>query len=218
MKRIIRNRGKHAKRIHWMRVIFTLIFFILIILTPTIIHNFNESNSIIDSLQNDIETKDKTIEEYKTQNEDLINKSNDLQNNINELNNQINGLNEKVKTLETSKLEKSKTVTSRGGISRSNNTSNSTYLKFEATGYCSCSKCCGKSTGITASGTKASAGRTVAMSSQYKFGTKIEIKNMGTYTVEDRGGAIQGNRIDIYFNSHSEALKFGRKTVYLRVI
>lgn len=92
------------------------------------------------------------------------------------------------------------------------------WVKFTATGYCNCSKCCGKTTGTTASGTKATAGRTVAMSSKYSFGTKIEIKGMGTYVVEDRGGAIKGNKIDIYFDSHQEALNFGRKTVYLRVI
>lgn len=92
------------------------------------------------------------------------------------------------------------------------------YIAFTATGYCPCKKCCGKTNGITASGAKAKAGITVAMSSKYKFGTKVEIKGMGTYTVQDRGGAIQGNKIDIYFNTHQEALNFGRRTVYLKVI
>lgn len=102
--------------------------------------------------------------------------------------------------------------------STNNTASNGEYIKFTATAYCGCSRCCDKSTGKTASGTKATAGRTVAMSSKYAFGTKIEIKGYGTYVVEDRGGAISGNRIDIYFNSHSEALNFGRRTVYLRVV
>ena len=97
-------------------------------------------------------------------------------------------------------------------------TSNSGFVAFTATAYCGCSKCCGKSTGITASGAKAKAGVTVAMSSKYPFGTKVEIKGMGTYIVQDRGGAINGNRIDIYFDSHSEALNFGRRTVYLRIV
>lgn len=107
------------------------------------------------------------------------------------------------------------------GDNKSNNvsTNESTgWVKFTATGYCNCSKCCGKTTGTTASGTKATAGRTVAMSSKYSFGTKVKIKGMGTYVVEDRGGAIKGNKIDIYFDSHQEALNFGRRTVYLRVI
>lgn len=97
-------------------------------------------------------------------------------------------------------------------------TSNSGFVAFTATAYCGCSKCCGKSTGITASGAKARQGVTVAMSSKYPFGTKVEIKGMGTYIVQDRGGAINGNRIDIYFDSHSEALNFGRRTVYLRIV
>ena len=80
---------------------------------------------------------------------------------------------------------------------------------FKVTGYCSCSSCCGKSNGITASGTKATAGRTIAAdTSKYPFGTKLVIDGH-TYTVEDRGGAINGNRLDMFFNSHSEALQWG---------
>ena len=76
------------------------------------------------------------------------------------------------------------------------------------TAYCSCSKCCGKSNGITAAGTVATAGRTVAASSKYPIGTKLNIGGH-IYTVEDRGGAITGNKIDIFVNSHSEALAWG---------
>ena len=92
------------------------------------------------------------------------------------------------------------------------------YVAYVATGYCPCAKCCGKNTGITASGAKAQAGVTVAMPSRFKFGTKIEIKGMGKYIVQDRGGAIKGNKIDIYFNTHQEALNFGRRTVYLKIL
>ena len=107
-------------------------------------------------------------------------------------------------------------TTSRGDVESRKD--NSVYIKFTATAYCGCAKCCGKSTGKTASGTTATAGRTVAMSSSYSFGTKIEIQGMGTYIVEDRGGAIKGNRIDIFFSNHQKALDFGRKTVYLKVL
>ena len=107
-------------------------------------------------------------------------------------------------------------TTSRGDIEGRKD--NSGYVKFTATAYCGCAKCCGKSTGKTASGTTATAGRTVAMSSSYSFGTKIEIQGMGTYIVEDRGGAIKGNRIDIFFSNHQKALDFGRRTVYLKVL
>jgi 3D (Asp-Asp-Asp) domain-containing protein len=78
---------------------------------------------------------------------------------------------------------------------------------FELTAYCSCSKCCGKSDGITASGTKATANRTVA-AKDFPFGTKLYI-NGNTYIVEDRG--VGSGVIDIYFDRHSEALEFGRQ-------
>lgn len=87
---------------------------------------------------------------------------------------------------------------------------------FKITAYCPCSKCCGKQTGITASGTRATAGRTVAASSQYAFGTKLLI-NGKVYTVEDRGGAIKGNKIDIYMNTHAEALAWGVKYLPVQV-
>lgn len=81
---------------------------------------------------------------------------------------------------------------------------------YTLTYYCSCAKCCGKTNGITAWGTKATAGRTIATSKQFAFGTKLII-NGHEYVVEDRGGAIQGNKIDVYVSSHSEALKLGVK-------
>ena len=88
---------------------------------------------------------------------------------------------------------------------------------FKVTAYCSCAKCCGKVTGRTASGSHAVAGKTVATSGQFAFGTKLNI-NGQEYTVEDRGGAIQGNRIDIYMNSHAEALAWGVKYLPVQVV
>ena len=88
---------------------------------------------------------------------------------------------------------------------------------YKVTAYCSCAKCCGKTTGRTASGTQATAGRTVAASSQFAFGTKLNIGGH-TYTVEDRGGAINGNRIDIFVNSHAEALRWGVRYLNVDVV
>ena len=51
----------------------------------------------------------------------------------------------------------------------------------------------------------------------FPFGTKIVIDGH-TYTVQDRGGAINGNRIDIYFDSHQAALNFGRQTKTVTVL
>lgn len=80
---------------------------------------------------------------------------------------------------------------------------------FKLTAYCACSRCCGKCDGITATGTKATAGRTIAVDpSKIPYGTEVII-NGHTYIAEDCGGAIKQNKIDIFFNSHAEALKFG---------
>lgn len=103
-------------------------------------------------------------------------------------------------------------ITSRSGSTVANTNTNvkptgETKI-FKVTAYCSCAKCCGKVTGRTAAGTQATAGHTVAASGQFAFGTKLII-NGQQYTVEDRGGAIQGNRIDIYMNSHAEAVAWG---------
>lgn len=97
-------------------------------------------------------------------------------------------------------------------------------LTVTATGYCPCMICCGKTNGITASGAYARANYTIATSSSYSFGTKFYIPyfenngNGGVFEVQDRGGAIQGNKIDIYFNTHQEALNFGRRNITVYVL
>lgn len=86
---------------------------------------------------------------------------------------------------------------------------NESYLgQYRLTAYCKCEKCCGKWSkyNSTASGTVPEAGRTVACNS-LAFGTKIII-NDHTYIVEDRGN-MSNDIIDIFFNSHEEALQFG---------
>ena len=98
----------------------------------------------------------------------------------------------------------------------SNSTEGKTKI-YKITAYCSCAKCCGKTNGITASGRKAKAGRTIAAPRGFKFGTKLSI-NGKTYIVEDRGGAIKGNRIDLYVNSHSEALRWGVRYLPVKVL
>lgn len=83
---------------------------------------------------------------------------------------------------------------------------NSVYLgEFKITYYCGCAICCGVAGNPTASGVMPTAGRTVAADPSIPFGTKLVI-NGYEYVVEDRGGAIKGNRIDIYENTHAEAL------------
>ena len=110
-----------------------------------------------------------------------------------------------------------KTVTSRGSSLPRTTGGNSSGTVYKITAYCPCSKCCGKATGRTASGTKATPGRTVAASGKYAFGTKLNIGGH-IYTVEDRGGAITGNKIDIFVGSHAEALQWGVRYLPVSVV
>lgn len=91
------------------------------------------------------------------------------------------------------------------------------YLgNFKLTAYCICFDCCRKRPddvgyGITATGTRATQGRTIAVDNTViPLGTKVVIDGH-EYTAEDTGGAIKGNRIDIYLESHEECLNFGVK-------
>lgn len=87
-----------------------------------------------------------------------------------------------------------------------------------ATAYCSCENCCGKGDGITASGVKAKANHTIAVDrSVIPLGTHV-LYNGTEYVAEDTGGAIKGNRIDIYFDNHTDALEWGRRTIEIEVI
>lgn len=88
---------------------------------------------------------------------------------------------------------------------------------FNISAYCPCEKCCGKKPsdplyGITCSGDRATEGLTIAADlSNLPLGTKVSIEGVGERTVEDKGGAIKGNRLDLYFSDHQAALNFGRQ-------
>ena len=82
---------------------------------------------------------------------------------------------------------------------------------FEVTAYCHCSICCGREGQPTASGTWPEAGRTIGVDPELlPYGTEVII-NGHTYIAEDTGGAMQGNHIDIFMDSHEEAMQFGRQ-------
>ena len=76
----------------------------------------------------------------------------------------------------------------------------------------------------TASGTSPMEYRTIAAWSELPFGTRVYIPyfdsapNQGIFIVEDRGGAITENKIDIFYDNHQEALRFGRRTLQLYVL
>lgn len=95
---------------------------------------------------------------------------------------------------------------------------NYTKMNVVATAYCPCEKCCGKSDGITATGIKAKAGRTIAVDPKViPYGSEVIIDG-NTYIAEDCGGAVDGNRVDIFFDDHTSALEFGVKNLHAYVV
>ncbi len=89
---------------------------------------------------------------------------------------------------------------------------------INASAYTAAADECGKSDGITASGLKVEEKRTLACPPSFPFGTKIAIDGMGEFRCEDRGGAIKGNKIDIYMETKKEAFSFGRRNLTAQVI
>lgn len=89
---------------------------------------------------------------------------------------------------------------------------------FTITAYCPCLKCCGKTDGVTESGIKAVEGITVAADESLPFGTKIHIDGVGERIVQDRGGSIKGNKIDLYLSDHQSALNFGIQTKQVKIL
>ena len=82
---------------------------------------------------------------------------------------------------------------------------------YKVTHYCACTICTWGS-GVTASGKKVAEGMIAADWKVLPKGTKVYIKRGDNFiekVVEDRGGAIQGNKIDVYVPSHGDALARG---------
>lgn len=112
-------------------------------------------------------------------------------------------------------------------------------MQMEVTGYCNCGKCCNwertvlslgrpviksgaakgqpKEVGLTASGTRTHRGTIAADTSVLPFGTIIYVPGYGYGRVEDRGGAIKGQKLDLWFSSHEAALQWGRKKIEVQV-
>lgn len=96
-----------------------------------------------------------------------------------------------------------------------------TQEKFIITAYCGENYphiCNNGDASTTATGTTPTANRTIAVDpTVIPYGTKVIIDGK-TYIAEDCGGAIKGNRIDMFFNTHEEALQYGRQTKEVTIL
>jgi len=89
---------------------------------------------------------------------------------------------------------------------------------FTITAYCDCVKCNGKWTGYKLNThTQAGfpypvVGYTVSVDPKViPLGSVVELEGLGPRFAQDTGGAIKGNKIDLFMSSHEEALVFGVK-------
>lgn len=125
------------------------------------------------------------------------------------------------------------------GINGSGDSSNAQPLNMKATAYDLSIKSCGKPRshpyyGITATGTRAAVGRTIAVdSSVIPLGTSVYVSFPeqynyldGVYIAEDTGNSIKGNKIDVFFgedpvgsyNVYNKAMDFGIQDVTVKIL
>lgn len=148
--------------------------------------------------------------------------------------------NKKEEVLETEKNEQeakeTKVVASRGSYVRDTSPVPTEYekvIQVKATAYCLCKKCCGKSPdnpgyGRTASGLKIVPGtgmKVIAVDTNVvSLGTKVFVEglngagNYGYAVAADTGSAIKNNKIDLYMDTHEQALAWGVKNVNLYIL
>lgn len=116
-------------------------------------------------------------------------------------------------------------MTSRGEIVRYSKVIKCTATAYDLS-YASCGKNPGdRGYGITASGMKAQYGVIAVDPRVIPLGTRLYVEaydgNSWTYgycIAGDTGGAIKGNRIDLFYDSHSEAIQFGRRAANVYVL
>lgn len=91
---------------------------------------------------------------------------------------------------------------------------------YELTAYCPCEICCEDwADGITFMGTKATQGRTIAVDPNViPLGSVVWIPGIGLRVAEDIGGGVNSHSIDVYFDDHQDALKFGRQTLTVFIL
>lgn len=83
--------------------------------------------------------------------------------------------------------------------------------RFKLTAYCPCCRCSKGYGRSTVSGKSARSNHTIAVdTSVIDLGSKVKIGKK-TYTAEDCGSGVNGDHIDIFFDTHEEVEDFGLK-------
>ena len=92
------------------------------------------------------------------------------------------------------------------------------YGLMKCTAYCPCESCSDNYGRQTHSGKMAEAGRTIAVDpSIIDIGSKVKI-GKHIYVAEDVGGLVQGDHIDIFFDTHEEVEEWGVRYIKCAVV
>ena len=97
--------------------------------------------------------------------------------------------------------------------------SRAVYKRMRVTAYCPHECCCGDfADGVTASGVPAVGLIIAADTRLFPFGTEMDVPGYGQASVQDVGGAIKGDRLDVLFATHQEALNWGVRYLEVRML
>ncbi|WLD93452.1 G5 and 3D domain-containing protein [Alkalihalobacillus sp. AL-G] len=104
-------------------------------------------------------------------------------------------------------------------VSRGEPSSSSREFYVSSTAYtANCNGC----SGITSTGVNLKANpnaKVIAVDpSVIPLGTRVWVEGYGYAVAADTGGAINGNKIDVFFNTKSEAYSWGRRTVLIKIL
>ncbi|MGE5579685.1 MAG: 3D domain-containing protein [Bacillota bacterium] len=92
-------------------------------------------------------------------------------------------------------------------------------FEMRSTAYCPCTKCCGPNAkGVTALGVPAKPGVIAVDPRIIPLGTRVYVDGYGYALAADTGGAIRGNKIDVCYETHDEALRWGMRNTKVYVL
>jgi 3D (Asp-Asp-Asp) domain-containing protein len=88
-----------------------------------------------------------------------------------------------------------------------------------STAYCPCTKCCGPNAkGVTRLGLPAKEGIIAVDPRIIPLGSRVYVDGYGYALAADTGSAIRGDRIDVCFSTHEEALRWGMRNLKVYII
>lgn len=219
----------------------TMIIFVIQLITSVINANNKDKYDDYKTLLNKIENTEKIIEkdirkkealeslhvEYKAhllKEQELMNKNEELKRAIKEKEERIRKEKEEAKKKKQAEAEALKSKSSNSNLSIQKTGNKRLIGVFQATAYDDTPQSQGKWVGKTATGIKPQRGVVAVDPKVIPLGSRLYIESMdglpsyGYAYAGDTGGAIKGNRIDLFHNTPAECRSFGRRNVRVYIL